>query len=658
MKKIFVFPLVIGLLFFSHALASDKTDELFEMGLDDLLKLDVTAASKKAERINDAPGIITIISRQEIEGFAARNLGQILNRVAGAQFLSPDVFVDQSMVIRGQEMTPYNNHVLILLNGRPVRDPISGGLNATLYTSFPIDIIDHIEIIRGPGSVLYGSCAYSGIVNIKTKVRDNDGTEGKVAIGAGSYEGFGQYADGGFRQGDLSGYIGLQHFKDDGPRYSFTDYNGTYGSDEFQRESSGVVANFSYKGFTFNGLYTNIDPYSLNGGSEYWDPGYKNEQTAIFADGGYNHTFNGIFSLEANFTYNQHRWNGDEGSISGGDPTETEADSKLIEVVGKINPMDKLNILLGGGYEATDWEGDKLHDGDQNSYFLYTQVDYTFVSWLKVFGGVQYNEIENIDGKFSPRVGVISNITDNFGAKLMYSEAFRRGYPLETSFAVRVFRGNENLEPETISTYEAQLFYNTDKFQTALTYFNSKMENIITRERFSDPTLSPPFYLQYLNGGSWDFQGLEFEGKYRIIKSLFGTGSVSYQTNENDDGITDAALHPDWMVKLGLLYNTPKFSIGVFDSYFGQPEETTLVRSDSAVVNSIPDDYHLLSAKISFDIFKIFNYPNKIRPGLSIEGDNLLDEDIRYPDYPNKGVNSLIPLSAGRTWFVKLSVAF
>jgi len=129
-------------------------DDFLNLSLQDLLDIAITTPSRSAESIEDAPGIVTLISRQEIEGWDARNLGEILNRVASAAFISANVLTDNQVVLRKQSLTPYDTHVLILLDGRPLRDPIASGLNNAVYAAFPVDAIESVEVVRGPGSVL------------------------------------------------------------------------------------------------------------------------------------------------------------------------------------------------------------------------------------------------------------------------------------------------------------------------------------------------------------------------------------------------------------------------------------------------------------------------------------------------------------------------
>ncbi|MDP2875435.1 MAG: TonB-dependent receptor plug domain-containing protein [Holophaga sp.] len=619
----------------------------------DLLNTPVSVASKKAESVAQAPGIVTVISKTEIEGYAARNLGEIMSRVVGTAFLSPDIFVNQSVVVRGQENTPYNNHILVLLNGRPVRDPVSGGLNGSIWNAFPLASLDHLEIIRGPGSVLYGSCAYSAVVNIVTKTGRESGISGGVTLSGGSQGGFGQQDYITIRQGDFQGLVAATHFSDRGPEYGFTDYEGNFGQHKFDRRTTGIVTNLSYKGFTLNAYQGKFQSYTLNGGSEAWDPANLQRQTLSQADLGYSKELNKFVTLGVNVTYNKTDWATEPIT----NPVDTRANALLYEGTVQIRPMDGFNIVLGGGGESASWNGTGLLVlGEQKSNFLYTQLDYR-ISAVKLIGGVQYNKLDGIPGKASPRLGVVVDFTPELGAKVLYSTAFRKGYPLETGFNHPVFRGNLDLKPELITTTEAQFFYQGKKGGATFTYYSSKTADTIIRRviPFDNPPPGlPPIYLKYFNGDSWKYSGFELEGKLSVSRALMFTGSASYQTNENPDGLKNAALHANTMIKLGMLYQGENWSAGLFDNYNSAPKPTTLANPGSANVNHPAEAFNWLTARLTWTPWT----DGKSAVNLTLDGENLLGTGIYYPDYPNKAVNTLIPLSAGRSFTLSAGFVF
>ncbi|MEZ5197709.1 MAG: TonB-dependent receptor plug domain-containing protein [Bacteroidales bacterium] len=153
--------------------------------IETLWDIEVTTASKQEEKMSDAPGIITVVTKDEIASFGGNSLWDVLNRVTSMYMIHAGTYMWNIGSVRGQNVSVFDNHVLILLNGRPLRDGISGGLNSVFYNSFPLEGIDHLEIIRGPGSVLYGTNAYSGVINIITKkAKEKTSLDASVTYGS------------------------------------------------------------------------------------------------------------------------------------------------------------------------------------------------------------------------------------------------------------------------------------------------------------------------------------------------------------------------------------------------------------------------------------------------------------------------------------------
>lgn len=653
---LFFLAILINFSTFLHSQENDFKVEVEIISFEELMKMAVTTASKKAESINDAPGIISVISKKELDGFAGKTLGEILNRVIGGIHLSANVFTNNLFSLRGQETTPYNNHILILLNGRPLRDPITGGLNNVIFTGFPVNILDHIEIIRGPGSVLYGSCAYSGVINLVTLNQNENGSHFEGELALGSHAVASQSFGGIIKSGDLQLSLSGMHYKDDGPEFSFTDYLNKTSKSNFDRENYSFLMNLSYKGLKVNQYYGYYKPYGLAGADNNWDlttDPYDNNIHSIFMlDAGYTHNFSEIWTTEANINITKRNWTTD-GYI------DNFGRDVMFELLNRISPNDRLNIMLGATYTQSDYGGGTLIDNKLWSGSIYSQIDYKIIDEIKLIGGFQYNKIEGIDGNLSPRVGAVVNFNENLGFKTLYSQAFRKGYPLETSFDVIVFKGNLELKPELINTFEAQLFFQNEKIQSSLTYYNSKMKDIIIRKRFEDANVKPlGWYLKYLNGGEHKFWGIEFEIKASLMENLMMVGSYAYQTNESETGIENATLHPQNYLKAGLLYQDPIISLGVFNSYFSEPGEVSKLNPGVAIVNKEGEAFSLLSAKFTVELLKLFNSKSPYKLYFFAEGENLLDKDVRYPEYTSKGVNTLLPLFSGSEFLFGLKFKF
>jgi len=216
--KIFYAGLLISTIFFS-TLQAEEIESLTDLSIEDLMNIEVTTASKKSEKISDAPGVMTVITEQDIKNFGAQNLLDVLHLAPGFQAISSHLWVNNVVSLRGDLLTHLNVHVLILLNGRPMRESLTGGVNFPVFTAFPIEMIDRIEIIRGPGSVLYGTNAFAGVINIITKI-PSKGSEMSLSLGGGSFGSARQTASAGYAGDDFSFIAGFQGFQEKGWNFS------------------------------------------------------------------------------------------------------------------------------------------------------------------------------------------------------------------------------------------------------------------------------------------------------------------------------------------------------------------------------------------------------------------------------------------------------
>ena len=403
-----------------------EKNEYLDMSLEDLMNVKVTAVSKSEEKLQDAPGIVSVISRKDIDLYASKSLGELLGKAAGFQFLSSNFYQDNQMVIRGQSFTPYDNHVLILLNGRPFRDPITGGLNLTIYNSFPLDAIEQIEIIRGPGSVLYGSCAYSGVINIVTRKSTEDGSEFKLTARGGSFGTMEEIVTAVAQKNDLQLTLSFINGHSLGERLEFADYAQDTSIDYFYKYQKGVVASVNYKDWHMNASYLFLNPRALEGARMIWEHPYKDREShaSTFFDLGHTFALGGNASLDIDATYNDHEWNSGGGMLMHGS-------ALLGEATLKVKSGSNFNLVAGGNFEYDSHDGTYLANEETNSISAYAQLDYRLLDRIKLIGGAQVNKIKGIDANISPRAGVVGYFVQKtsmeLGAKLLYSEAFRKG---------------------------------------------------------------------------------------------------------------------------------------------------------------------------------------------------------------------------------------
>ena len=629
------------------AVAQDnELDTLLAMDLSELAT--VSIASKREETVDEAPGIINVITADDIKTYGANNLMDVFRHLPALFPLSMYILPNNVSSIRGQSAGSQDVRVLILIDGRPMREYWAGGINSPIYESFPISAIEQIEVIRGPGSVLYGTNAFSGVINIKTKHADkNNPNGGTVALTYGSFETFAQ--EGHYSRAFEDGYISIsgKHSDINGWDYKASDVAGIYAEDKFGNEEYGFHSRLNYKGFTLSAVSVKID-HDILGIAPTWPiSDYPIDRHMV--DLQYKHEMWRDWELTLNTTL---QWN---NFRSGDRLVDTSGNNQTYE--GSISGLltDNINLLIGGSY--THLKGDDKaisHPANPNITSsstwksAYTQLDYKLTKRHKLVGGVQYNYIGNSIDDFTPRLGIISNWGSGWGSKILYGEAFRAPYKSELAVNIPgVAIGDPSLKSETVTTADLQVFHRNETHYAALTLYKSKQEDTI----FLDNGL-------FQNGGEVDYHGAELEVEYKLSDELSLQGSYSYQRNKTGAGAKDQKLAPTHMAKLGIDYQIHEaVRLGIFDSYFSSPKPREEINPGILNVNPNEKSFHYLTANIDIDVAELFSLPNFQGVKFSLYGDNLLENDtVYYPD-TIAPVNTL-PQWSGRALYARLSMEF
>lgn len=159
-------PLLIALLCAGAFPA--RAEDLTNLSLDQLLSVEIVTASKFAQKVSEAPSSVSIVTADDIKTFGYRTLADILRSMRGVQ-----VAYDRNYSYVGTRGSgrpgDYNTRVLLLVDGQRLNDSVYG--QAAVGTEFPIDmeLIERVEYVPGPGSAIYGSNAFFGVLNIITK---------------------------------------------------------------------------------------------------------------------------------------------------------------------------------------------------------------------------------------------------------------------------------------------------------------------------------------------------------------------------------------------------------------------------------------------------------------------------------------------------------
>jgi iron complex outermembrane receptor protein len=161
-----------------------SAEDLLEMDIEDLMKVKiVTIATGAKQTLAQAPAVATVITADDIEALGATDLDDVLETVPGLH-VGRTIYYNPIYTLRGISST-YNPEMLVLVNGNSINILYTGG-RTLIRGGMPVNAIARIEIIKGPGSALYGADAFAGVINLITKTKaDIEGTE--VGLRGGSF---------------------------------------------------------------------------------------------------------------------------------------------------------------------------------------------------------------------------------------------------------------------------------------------------------------------------------------------------------------------------------------------------------------------------------------------------------------------------------------
>ncbi len=448
-----------------------------EVSLEELLNMNVTVASQKGSTLRETPGIVTIITEEEINASGARDFVDVMRLVPGFDFGS-DVGDQVGMFVRGNWAN--EGKVLIMQDGIPLNENSYGTVFLTDYIL--VANIKKIEIIRGPGSAVYGGLAGLAVINIITKTGE-DLKGGNVTATYGLSNGstlrsnlqaaLGTKTKSGIEV-DLSGTINQSKFS------NATVDDGIAGPINYKDSSAiknhSLAFHIGYKGLTVRAFQSS---YYVQR-ADYPVQSIFNTRKNIQVD--YKLKLGKKITLQPKFlVQNQAPWN-----YSGPD--------KAAEVYNVINNRycgslvvnydfnDKINIQAGAEYFE---DNSKVqYPEDSNSLFVngsrslhYTNfaafASATFTSKIaNLTVGARYNKHSAFNDAFVPRIALTKTI-NKLHFKALYSAAFKAPLMENIDF-------NDSIKPENISTAEFEMSYKiTNKMLVTVNIFDQSIKNPI-----------------------------------------------------------------------------------------------------------------------------------------------------------------------------------
>ena len=597
--------------------------------LEKLLNIQISTAAKYKQAMSDAPASLTLITSEDIAQYGYQTLDDVLQSVPGF-YISNDRNYAYIGTRGFGRPTDYNDRILLMLNGHSLNDGIFG--SAAIGTDFGLDLnlVDRIEIIRGPGSALYGTSALFAVINIITKQgTDLDG--GQAALEGGSYgrkKGsaiFGQKLASGLEFTLAGQWMDIQ-----GPDLYFKEFdapetNSGRAPGRDWDKSRGFYAALDYHGLSFQGAFTSR---------------MKGVPTASFEtlfNDGREETKDNLGFMEIQFErdlgknknilvrgyYNRYDTTG-VYPYADTLTTENASDSWVGgEARFRWDLAESNRLIVGMEYQ--NHISLNYHYSDENG--VYTNANWPF-SVVSFFGqdefqiahnfsltmGLRYDDYSNTKVHLSPRLAAVYHPFPASTVKLLYGEAFRipSAYEINLNDPWGGYKPNSNLKPEVIRTLELgweQQF--GKKLYGFLSLFRYRMSDLM------DWVIDPADGLfQSRNIAVVDAYGLELGLQGQLSTDIRFFSSYSWQHSRGsltDQPLTNSPVH---LLKGGL-------AISLFDA-FSAAIQGTYESSRLSIDGARTDPFALAN-------LTLLSRPLFGRVVVSFQARNVFDAKYGYP---------------------------
>jgi len=579
------------------ATATSGADDLFDEGLwalspEELGQIRVTSiASGTPTPLDKAAAVTTVITSDDIEKMGATELDDVLETVPGLHVNRSSQAYSAKYTFRGISGSTYNPQALVLINGSPLTT-ISFGNRYTIWGGMPVKSISKIEVIRGPGSALYGADAFAGVINVMTKTAsDIDGTQ--AGVRTGSFDTHSVWLLNGSKIGGVETALSMEYSTTDGQneviqsdkqtlRDNVSGLNDSLAPGEVNLGLRLFEAHFDAKYQDFNlrlgyqgrydvetgaGVDQALDPQGQYASNrlivdlihtnrdwfEDWEVStkvtfYYGDQdpttTSVISPSTFGGTFPDKVLAEPGFKeehtsiqfstiykgFQHHRLRAGLGYFWGDIFETTERKNFILDSDGNLVPNP-------GGMEGfSDSDSVWLPEKGRSSYFAFVQDEWQFAdNWL-LTAGIRFDQYSDFGTTVNPRLALVWATTDTITTKLLYGRAFRAPSMLELyAIANPVSLGNPDLDPETIDSYEFALSYQPiSDLQLSGNLFYYRIHDFIL---FVGN--------QAENTGERTGRGIELEANYLASSKVSLTANYAYQHSIDVDTHTDVGEAPN-----------------------------------------------------------------------------------------------------------------
>ena len=549
----------------------------------------VVTATKTEEQRKDVPNSMVVKDAEDIQEAPADNLGQLLANETGIDWRTYGDYggASQAFMIRGMQ----SDEALVMVNGLSLNSP---SLGAADVGGILLNNIERVEVIKGSGSLLYGSGAMAGTVNVITKSPDRDRMDLSAKAGYGSQNTYQFSAENGkFIIGDLGYYLTANHLVTDG----------------FRDNSDLVHNDASLKLVLDKGDPLNISLYSQIVDRDFGTPGIKppegtqdfylpgtgerlySSESASLKDSSESRGVHTLLEINTRpvawlrvraagkYIYDRsihESWrNADDlfgTGLMAGEATRSKVTNRILGAEGnlEIRPWQSTTVLLGTDYQDYDWDnkstalnvdgsfkdaGDTTNAAELYNLGTFAEGQFRPNRFVKLQAGVRQEHHSTFGTEYLPRYGVIINPWETTAIKINTGKHFKAPTPNDLFWPEDAYTvGNPNLKPQTgwhtDVTGEQQIA--GDKLFLTATYFNWNIKDKITWA--PDPAMGFKYRPTNLNRSrayGWE-AGLTYNPNFHL--SLAADYTRTYAKEEVGPITRQATYVPDFQCKFSVTY--------------------------------------------------------------------------------------------------------
>jgi len=557
----------------------------------DIEEVVVTGNRIKVAKQN-VPLSISVINEKELEGMNETRILPIISKK------TPGVFVTERGVtgfglsqgsaghinIRGTGSHP-NTQVLMLIDGHPQYMGIFGH---PLPDAYVTSDIERVEVVRGPASILYGSNAMGGVINLITEKQKKDGFHSNAKVMYGSHNTQKYSAKAGYKKNDFNVMGSFNYDKTDGHRDS-SDFNIANG---YLKASYNFNEHFKLKADASIAQYESQDPGSImNSAGKFID--IQRGRTSLTLENDFKKA-QGELKIYHNF--------GEHDISDGFHSTDHLSGIMLFESL-KLFPNNLITVGTEyknyGGMAENKNAGMVFADKTINEMAAYALVQHRFFNKLVLNSGLRLEKHEMYGYEWIPQAGLAYHPFSNTTIKGSVAKGFRS----PTMMELYLFdQANKELKPERMMNYETSVSQNIPdaNIKIEITGFYSKGDNIIQSINS----------VKFKNSGAFEKYGIESAVKYTFNKNLNIQSHYTYLDLENP-----ILAAPEHQFYFGINYSPGRFNIHVDAEHINNLYTITQNLEDYGLTEPQTETYTLINGKVSY---RIANHSQ-----LFISGENL-----------------------------------